>query len=707
METSVKIFLNKAPFIKLLLPLVAGIAVQYLTNFGIFIPALIAAAAILCFIGFAFLSPYQKLQLAFIKNISLDMLVFALGMFLFVIEDVRYHKSWFGHWYQPGQLVTIALLEKPVEKPNSFKADAEVLVLTDSTSNKYATGRLIVYFKKDTSVQLLKPGSRVTFKRSLQEIKNSGNPGAFDYKRYALFNGITHTVYLTDQDYVLSKSESISFFSKVLNGMRAYVLHTLKRFIPGKKEQGLAEALLIGYKDDLDRDLLQSYTNTGVVHVIAVSGMHLALIFWLLNLLFKPFLARHATAWLHPVLIISILWVFTFIAGGAASIVRAAVMFSCIVLGTAFKKKASVYNTLAASAFLLLCYNPYWLWDAGFQLSYAAVLSIVIFYRPLYNLVSIKNKTLDWIWQLLCVSMAAQVLTTPIALYHFHQFPVYFLITNLLVVPASGLVLIGELILVKLSPVTVVAAFLGNVLSAIIWWMNSFIETLERFPFAVWDGIQISLLQVVLLYVIIIAVAVLLLSAKHDEIIFGKKKRWLWFALASLTVFLMVNAIHLYHVSQQRKMIVYNISKHDAIDFIDGSYFVAVTDAALPENKRLISMHLQPARTFMKVQRADSLSGISITNNAISFFDKRILVVNSSINTNAHAQNKTVVDVVVLAGNPRLYIADLLKVIKPKEIVISGSAPAWKAGYWRKDCDSLQIPCHDVAQKGAFVMSLR
>lgn len=707
METSVKIFLNKAPFIKLLLPLVAGIAVQYLVGFDILIPALIAAAAMLCFICFAFLSPYLKLKLVFIRNTSLALLVFALGLFLFIIKDVRYHKSWFGHQYQQGQLFTVSLLEKPVEKPNSFKADAEVLSLTDSIGNDFATGRVIVYFKKDTSIKFLKAGSQITFKKSLQEIKNSGNPGAFDYKRYALFNGITHTVYLTGQDYVLSESENISFFSKVLNDMRAYVLHIVKRFIPGKKEQGLAEALLIGYKDDLDRDLLQSYTNTGVVHVIAVSGMHLALIFWLLNLLFKPLLKRRATAWLHPVLIIFILWIFTFVAGGAASIVRAAVMFTCIVLGSAFKKKASVYNTLAASAFLLLCYNPYWLWDAGFQLSYAAVLSIVIFYRPLYNMAYINNKMLDGIWQLLCVSMAAQILTTPIALYHFHQFPVYFLITNLLVVPVSSMVLIGQLVLVMLSPIAVVAVFLGNVLSSVIWWMNSFIETLEGFPFAVWEGIQINLLQVVLLYMAIIAVAVLLLSVKYDEIVFGNRKRWLWLALVSTAAFLMVNANHLYSASQQRTMIVYNISKHDAIDFIDGRSFVAVTDAALLENKRLISMHLQPARTFIRVQPVDSFNGLSISKNAISFFNKRILVVNSTLSANAHAQNKTEVDVVVLTGNPRLYISDLLKVIMPKQIVISGSAPAWKARYWRQDCDSMQIACHDVAQKGAFVMSLR
>ena len=706
MHSTIKIFLNKAPFIKLLLPLIAGIVIQPLAGFNITVPVAAAIISVLSVIVFSFLTRYQRLRLAWIRSIAITLLMVALGMFLFIIKDIRFNKNWFGHHYTGNQIITVALLENPVEKENSYKAEAVVNTVLDSMRSYKANGRIIIYFKKDSSLKQLSPGTQLSFRKPLQEIRNSGNPGGFNYKRYALFNGITHTIYLTESDFVLSQHKSVNTFTSFLNGVRAYVLATIKTFIPGKKEQGLAEALLIGYKDDLDRDLLQSYTNTGVVHVIAVSGMHLALIFWLLNLLFKPLLKRKTTAWLHPVLIIAILWLFTLVAGGAASIARAAVMFTFILLGTAFNKKASVYNTLAASAFLLLCYNPYWLWDAGFQLSYAAVLSIVVFYKPLYHLLYFKNKILDGVWQLLAVSMAAQVLTTPIALYQFHQFPVYFLVTNLLVVPVSSIALIGELLLVLLSPVTVIASFMGKILSALIWWMNSFIESLERFPFAVWDGIQINLLQVFLLFIIIASAGYLLFSTKDDEYVFGKRKSWLWAALTSLSVFLLVNAYSFYTASQQRKMIVYNISKYDAIDFIDGRKFVSVSDSSLQQNRKLVDMNLEPARTLYRAQPTGSLNSLSVNNNAISFFDKRILIVNNPINTSM-AQTKTNIDVVILSGNPRLYITDLLKVIEPRQIVISGSAPAWKSAYWRKDCDSLQIPCHDVVQKGAFVMHLR
>ena len=164
---------------------------------------------------------------------------------------------------------------------------------------------------------------------------------------------------------------------------------------------GLAEALLIGYKDDLDKTLVQSYSNTGVVHVIAISGLHLGLIYWLLLMLFKP-LQKRKLKWLRPVFILTGLWLFSLLAGAQPSVLRSAVMFTCIVLGDSFARKSSIYNTLALSALLLLCINPYWLWDVGFQLSYAAVLSIVIFMQPIYNWFYIKNKVLGFYMETKC-----------------------------------------------------------------------------------------------------------------------------------------------------------------------------------------------------------------------------------------------------------------------------------------------------------------
>lgn len=697
MENSVHIFLSRAPFIKILAPLILGIAWQLAFGFTLWWLLLVSGISIISILVFTFLPAYFKFRFNWLKTLLFQISWFCAGALLFVVKDVRFKKDWIGHQYTPGEILVVALSENPVEKENSFKAEASVTSKLSSNGAVKATGKIIIYFRKDSSILQMGTGQKLTFRKALQEIINSGNPGSFDYKRYSLFNDITHQVYLTESDFIPSSEKSTTSLASILQSIRTYVLQTIQKNIPGKKEQGLAEALLIGYKNDLDRELLQAYTNTGIVHVIAVSGMHLALIFWLLNIAFKPLLKSRKTKWLHPLLVIAVMWVFTLIAGGAASIVRAAVMFTFIMVGKSLNRNASIYNALAASAFFLLCYNPYWLWDVGFQLSYAAVLSIIIFYKPLYNMIYVKNKVLDWVWQLLAVSTAAQILTTPIAILHFHQFPVYFLITNLLVVPVSSFVLIGELILVLISPIATIAAFLGRLLSSVIWWMNSFIERLSEFPFSVWEGLQVNLLQVILLYLIIAAMAVWLME---------KKTTGLWVSTVALVAFFAIRAFSFNTAQQQRKIIVYNVYRHDAISFIDGRGHKLLSDSGLRYNKRLFAMAIKPTTTLFRLQSVDSLTGLRIKKNTALFHNKKILHINTAVAFQDPANNIHA-DIVVLSGNPRLYISDLLKTVTPGKIVISSSVPSWKAAYWKKDCDSLNIPYHSVAENGAFVMTLR
>src|SRR5207249_5898697 len=171
-----------------------------------------------------------------------------------------------------------------------------------------------------------------------------------------------------------------------------------KKYISGEKEQGLDEALLIGYKDDLDKNLVQAYSNTGVVHIIAISGLHLGLIYWLLLLLTKPLKRRKKFNWLRLLLIISSLWLFSILAGGQPSVLRSALMFTVLAFGEVVLRRTNIFNSLAASAFVLLCINPFWLWDVGFQLSYAALLSILIFFKPVSNWFYFNNKIVSFLW---------------------------------------------------------------------------------------------------------------------------------------------------------------------------------------------------------------------------------------------------------------------------------------------------------------------
>lgn len=620
----------------------------------------------------------------------------ALGMLLVWLKDIRHDPHWVGYAGDQDQTLLVSLKEPLIRKQRSYKAEASLEYRTSGSQKQVVRGSIIIYFKKDSLNARLKAGDRLLFRKKLQEIRNAGNPGGFDYKRYALFNGITHQVYLTAADYKQLSGNDLPAYKRILLRIQRYVLAAIQANISRQKEQGLAEAMLIGYKDDLDKNLLQSYTNTGVVHVIAVSGMHLTYLYFIINLLLRPLLAQKKTRWLHAFLVLLILWTFALLAGAQASIVRAAVMFTFITLGKQISRNASIYNILGAAAFCQLCYNPFSLWDVGFQLSYAAVLSIVVFYKPIYDLLFIKNAMLNEVWKLTAVSIAAQIITTPLCIYYFHQFPVYFLLNNLVVVPASTAVLVGTLILVLLSPLKACAAVWGDILEAVIWWLNSFIESVERFPMALWAGISVNVVQVILLFIIMAGLAAWLMRKLHAG---------LWMAGASLVLFLLFRSYSFFEAAHQQKLVIYNAGRSTAIDFIAGRRVQFFGDESLLQDPSLYNFILAPSRVMHRVSPARRLAGVIKKKHFIQFYKKKIVWVDTAFV--AVPQERPVqADLIILSGNPRIYISNLAKHILPGIIVIDASVPAWKANYWKKDCADLKIPCHDVATQGAFVMSL-
>lgn len=674
----------------------AGIMFQWYLQMSLVMGIIAFSISLVVFFMMGTLRNFKSWKWAPWRGWVLMITLIAAGMIIAWLKDVRNHRHWLGKQYQPGDIVVVTLNEPLVIKERSYKVNASLVYLLKEGKKMNASGNMIIYLKKDSLNSTLQAGDRILFGREPQEIRNAGNPGGFDYKRYALFNGITHQVYLTHKDYLRLPGNALSWYQHWLLQSRNYVLNAIKTHIKGNKEQGLAEAMLIGYKDDLDKNLLQSYTNTGVVHVIAVSGMHLALLYWLLNLLFAPLLRRKSTQWLHAVLVLALLWFFAFITGGAASIVRAAVMFTFITVGKQINRNASVYNILAASAFCQLCYNPYWLWDVGFQLSYTAVLSIVVFYKPIYNVLFIKNKILDAIWQLAAVSVAAQILTTPIALYYFHQFPVYFLLSNLVVVPVSTVVLVATLVLVLLSPVKIIAGLIGSSLNGLIWWLNTFIERMEDFPLAVWSGISISLAQTVLLFICIAGISLWLIE---------QRKAGLWWVLSGLLTFFLIRTVSFYNAGKQQKLIVYNTNRYAAMDIFTGRDFFYYGEAEALANRSVMNYVLNPSRILHRVTAAQGPESEQQVHNALIFHNKKVVRICQPLQK-AIETVPLQADLVILSGNPRLYISDLKEKVKASQIVIDGSVPAWKARYWVQDCDSLKIPCHNVATDGAFVMSL-
>ena len=681
---------KQAPFLRLFIPLAAGITLQYYGQLPARFAIAVAMAGITGMIFFNYRLSFLQYRLSWLNGIFIHALLLSLGALLSWQKQATSQSTNIINRYHTADYITAALDDAPSEKNKSYRATATVTHILHKDSMESAEGTIVLYFKKDTSLQQLQYGSIITFNKPLQRISNSGNPGAFDYKQYAAFNGMFYQVYLQPGDFIVS-GKTTTPFKKMLVNIRKEVLRIISRYVPGTKEQGLAAALLIGYKDALDKTLVQSYSNTGVVHVIAISGLHLGLIYWLLNVLFGLLTKTKKLQWLKPVFIIAGLWLFALLAGGGPSVLRSAVMFTCIVIGECLSKKAVIYNTLAASAFILLCINPFWLWDAGFQLSYAAVLSIVLFMKPVYNLLYVRNKLLDALWKLNAVTLAAQVLTIPITIYYFHQFPVYFLLTNVVAVPLSTVIVFGEIVLCAVGTLPWLAHTTGNVLHRLIVLMNRFIEHMEQLPFALWQHLQINLLQLVVLYGFIVAISYWL---------FEKSKPAFITALGCLLVFVVANSYSLTTTGRQQQLVVYNIPQHRAIDFISGN------NCFFDGDEGLENFYLNSARNVYRAMPANSLPSLQQYGNCFLFNHKSVVVIDNHTRLHDMAE-KVRADVVIITQNPRLYLTDLAKTIDCSQLVIDGTNPLWKVNKWKAEAVKLRLSCFSVVDNGAFVMKLR
>ena len=525
-------FWKSSPFVRLVLPLMVGIVLQWYLQFSLFYIIYSFVSFLIAFLLFRFLPLPVHFKVQGLQGFSLNLLLLCFGLFITYQKDIRNRSNWFGNYYQSKNELVLRIDESLIEKPRSYKANASVLSLINNDSSINYKGKIILYLSKDSISQKLQYGDVIIIHKPIELIKNTGD---FDYVQYEAFRQTFHTVYLKNKDWLLLKEKNINWLDGFVMKTKANILSVIHNNISNDEdEQGIAEALLIGYNNDIDKELKQAYANTGVVYLIAVSGMSLGLLYvWITFVLSKiPFIKRSSLTKLFITLFL--LWLFTLLTGESASVLRSAIVFSCIAVGKAVNKKASIYNSIAASAFILLCYDPYLLWAVGFQISYLAVISILIFRKPVYDLIYIKNKWLDKIWQMTSVTLAVQILTFPICIYHFHQFPVLFLITNLIAIPLATIILFAELFLIVFYWVPFLSVAMGKCICWLIGLMNKFILWIDGFSFAVVNNLSPSLFYILVLYAAIISLSIAFMD---------RNKRALQFSLFLTLMLVMMRAV--------------------------------------------------------------------------------------------------------------------------------------------------------------------
>lgn len=682
-------FWKQAPFTRLLFPAMTGISLaRYLSlphfYLGMFLFAL-----------FLFLL-LHLLPVKFVFRVFWATGVFSsialLGLFAWLTgrSDVRTSSNWFGH-YKNIQVIEIKINE-PLESNGKYlRTIASVEQILVNKKFVPASGNVMLNFEIDSSSRLLKPGTVLLLRSPVFPIKNMGNPGGFDYETYAAFKGVFHQSFAGSKDWKILAYRKPNFVRSAIFNMRNYVVESVDRYFPNDENvKAVTKALLVGYKADLDKELQQSYSNTGVIHVVAISGLHLGLVYLILTNMLSRIPGLKKKIMLQSVLCILGLWVFSFISGASASVLRSAVMFTFMLTGRAFNYKGSIANALASSAFFLLLYNPYFLWDIGFQLSYLAVIGIVSLQDPLFRLMYIKNVALRYLWKASTVSLSAQLVTLPVCLFYFHQFPNYFLLANLIVVPLSSLILILGFAVICVSWIPVLAVLLGKLCFWLVFLMNSIVTFIDRLPGATITGIYFHIVPMVLLSVAIFFIV----GAVQKKSFF-----FLNLALCFIAALLIFQTTMLISRGLEPKMVFYNIPHQSAIHCISNRKAALVADSAVAADPKYQNQFIKPALANFGAQATDQPSSLQ-DRKSIWFYNTQIIIVDSTLH---FPLVHDAVDILLLTQNTKIDLEELVSSIKPGMIVFDASNSLWKIAKWKSICEQLALPCFSIPEQGAFI----
>ncbi|WP_143308297.1 ComEC/Rec2 family competence protein [Chitinophaga vietnamensis] len=692
-ETS--LFVNtgwqRMPFLRLIIPLLAGIATQYQFSFSAWSIGIFLLVLILFYAIYNRLPPSVRYAWNWLQTSFLLLIVFFVGALLLYHADGRHQFHYYQQHYHTGSKLLLRITAAPEEKPRSWRFTATVMAVADSAQLTPASGDLLLYLRKD-SLPPLQYGDMIMVQQPPEEIRNSGNPGAFDYRLYCALQGIYGQLQLRRTDYQLLSQRRSQSLEACLIRMRSWCLQQLRHYIGSGPEAGMAAALLIGYRQDLDRDIVQDYTNTGIVHIIAISGMHLALLYGSLLWLLKWWPAKRFVNIIKAVLVLLALWGFALLTGASASVLRSAVMFTGITIGSlVLERYSSAYNTLAASAFLLLCYNPCFAMDVGFQLSYLAVLSIMLFYQPIRLLVKMKNRWADLLWEMLSLSIAAQILTTPVSLFYFHQFPNYFLVANLVAVPLSTVIIYGEILLLAVAFLSPLATWVGVGLRWLIWFMNACVKWLGALPGALTPNIHCSALQMTGLYLLIAGMALWLLA---------KWKPGAWLAGIGLLLCCGLHAQWQLDAASQRRLVIYNVAGYTLIDGVQGRSVQLIGDDSISTGA---AQTLQAARSSWGASPG-KVALLAQHGHYLSFCGKRLVIIDTAL-PSSPPQKKFCTDYILLTHNPHVDISRLGDFFTFHTIILGAANTTGRIKKWKNDCYALTLRCFSVPDQGAYVIN--
>ena len=640
-----------------------------------------------CLLFLLLIIKYLNQRISINNSIWFGLLTFLTMISIGILNTSLHNDKQFNNHYSNfvnnndtvNSAITFRVRE--VLKPSNYHNKYVIDVL--STNSVYAIGKSLLNVTKAPNQNLLHIDDIIMTRSQFKELTSPRNPYQFNYKNYLNKQQIYHEVFVLKSELFTVSNHKHTIFGFAAK-LREHIQLKLKAYNFDTDEYAIINALLLGQRQDISKEIYDSYAQAGAIHILAVSGLHVGIILVLLNYLLKPFEFIKHGKYIKISLIVIILWSFAIIAGLSASVTRAVTMFTIIAIAMHLKRPTNIYNTLAISVFVLLLFKPNFMFDVGFQLSYLAVIAIVTVQPVLFKLYRPKYKLDTIFWNIFTVTLAAQVGVLPLSLYYFHQFPGLFFLSNLIIIPFLGIILGMGIVVLTLASLSILPKFIANIYSFIIENMNDFVQWISQQEAFLFQNISFNLVQTVLSYSIIATVFYVVIKKKFKSTLL----------LLTTIITTQIYLIFLTQSQRNQEFIIFHKSRYTILGFRNNDTMNIhhnLNDSILGRDKTINNYNIGK---HIKNSHFDTLQDVYEIKN------KKLLIIDS---LGVYKSLSFKPNIILLRNSPKVNLVRLIDSLQPDLIICDGSNYRSYQNRWEQTCEAKKIPFHRTSEKGAYI----
>lgn len=639
----------------------------------------------------------KKIVFSLFQSILLLAFSFVFGIFIHEQKNQQIEKNKLPDGLVKAQCV----VKENIVKKKKYKTVVEILYFTDNEDNKiYSEAYILLYFDiRDSIVKTYKKGDVLYVEGKIQSIPNNSNPGYFNMQTYYKNRGVLQQLFVKPgQHYFYGKNINGCLIRIILN-IRNYWNHSIQHLIKESDRRAVIKALLLGDNSEIEKEVFESFSETGAIHVLAVSGLHVGAVLYVFVLLFKLIRQRWIHVWIKPFFLIFFAFSYVILTGASPSVIRSAVMFGMVIIGKEWFRNVNTINILFVSAIWMLLYNPYFVYDLSFQFSYLSLLSIILM-QPHIKLWYIPDhRFTKYIWELISVSVAAQFFVFPLSLYYFNQFPVYFIFSNIIAVPMAIFLVYGGFFIPLFDVFTLNFLqwyiILYSEMTGILIYV---IQKIQNMPGALIDNIWLQYYQVIIWYGAVVYLLIYTRSKKANHFYI-----FLFLVFAGSLPFYTSELLQ----KQQNKICFYESKNGHIVDFVSGNNILVYKGKNVThQNEEFISLKNRIKMGAKNTVYIDdsldySSSFFKKQKQMIDFYHIKIYFLSDYLPTEVERQK---VDYLIVGKGNKHKSSFILELIKPDTIILLSSIEKYKKEWWKICALENNVPLLDLQETGYYVI---